>query len=140
MHVPIYSTATSSLIAICSGVVATKVEPWVCTLADGIMLYMFPFLTLAWRQSLLSLIVMILCGAPIAWFGKSKAAAYGALAGIVVIASFFVSWVLISEPRPSLNYTFRNAIGDIIYIAAFALTSQVWWVLTMKKIRHAETN
>ena len=101
------------------------------------MFKIFPFLNLAWRQSLTSLILVAIASAPIAWLGKSKAAAYGALAGSTVVSGLFVSWVSIGEPRPELNYTLLNATLDLIYIATFALACHLWWLSAVKKARHA---
>ena len=113
-------------LAISIGVVVFKTEPWVLDVTNQTANLVLPFLSLRWQQNIINLIVLVLASLPIAALGQSKAAWFGALAGLVAEISIAFSWLAIPPPRPEFNYTGINQFFSLIYVLLFASAGHVW--------------
>ncbi|MFT3733471.1 MAG: hypothetical protein QM776_00265 [Rhodocyclaceae bacterium] len=108
------------------GVLIANSEPWIHLLSDQVTRILLPFLSHASTQSLTSLLLLIVATSPVGWLARADGFICGVLTGGAVIATFFVSWFWIDAPRPELNYSFLNALNDIVYILVAAVACSLW--------------
>lgn len=123
---PTVRNLASIVLAIAIGVAIFKTEPWVLEATHQAANLALPFLSLRWQQSITNLLVLVLASFPIAALSLSKAAWFGALAGLVAEASIVISWLALAPPRPEFNYTGINLFFCIVYVLLFASASHVW--------------
>lgn len=83
-------------------------------------------LSLAWRQGIIGLLMLIATTAPVAWVARSDAAVAGAIIGLTSVSTLFVIWLLIPSPRPEMNYPLPNAVADFVYITIASVSCYLW--------------
>lgn len=123
---PTVRNLASIVLAISIGAAIFKTELWVLDVTNQAANLVLPFLSLRWQQSITNLLVLVLASLPIAALSQSKAAWFGALAGLVAEVSIVFSWLALAPPRLEFNYNGINLFFSLVYVLLFASASHVW--------------